>query len=164
MISLVHVVHWMKGNSTRTEAVATDKEGDDDVKGWLEGCVRKIWWFEVDQSWRQQIRRTTTPPIFSSGMLDILLIEWCYQGWKPFGSSTGSTGASSNPDTLGRARTMEKTHHWSRDAGNQWWWPWSLGMHDTTLQRPHDRDHWHLRMNSQEDIVLINVQLDLRSK
>ena len=40
----VHVLHWMKGNSTRTEAVATDEEGDDDVKGW----------FEVDQSWRQQ--------------------------------------------------------------------------------------------------------------
>ena len=31
--SLVHVLHWMKGNSTRTEAVATDEEGDDDVKG-----------------------------------------------------------------------------------------------------------------------------------
>ena len=52
--SLVHVLHWIKGNSTRTEAVATDEEGDDDVKGWLEGCVHKRWWFEVDQSWRQQ--------------------------------------------------------------------------------------------------------------
>ena len=63
---------------------------------------------------RGKIRRTMTPPIFSSGMLDILLIEWCYQGRKPFGSSTRSTGASSNPDTLGKTRTMEKTHHWSR--------------------------------------------------
>ena len=50
----VHILHWMKGNSTRTEVVATDEEGDDDVKGWLEGCVHKRWWFEVDQSWRQQ--------------------------------------------------------------------------------------------------------------
>ena len=29
----VHILHWMKGNSTRTEVVATDEEGDDDVKG-----------------------------------------------------------------------------------------------------------------------------------
>ena len=58
-----------------------------------------------------KIRRTTTPPVFSSGMLDILLIERCYQGRKPFGSSTQSTGASTNPDTLGKARIMEKTHH-----------------------------------------------------
>ena len=51
--------------------------------------------------------------IFSSGMLDILLVEWCYQGRKPLRSSTQSTGASTNPDTLGKARIMEKTHHWS---------------------------------------------------
>src|SRR4029079_10691327 len=59
-----------------------------------------------------KMRRTTTPPIFSSGKLDILLIERCYQGRKPFGSSTQSTGASFDPDTLGKARTME-TDHWS---------------------------------------------------
>ena len=66
-----------------------------------------------------KIRRITIPPIFSSRMLDILLIEWCYQERKSFGSSTRSTWASSNPDTLGRAITMEKTHHWSRDI---FWW------------------------------------------
>ena len=62
-----------------------------------------------------KIRRTKTPPIFSSGMLDILLIERCYQGRKPFGSSTRNTGASSNPDTMGKARTME-TDHWIHDT------------------------------------------------
>jgi len=36
--------------------------------------------------------------------------------------------------------------------------------HDKTLQRPHDWDHWHLRMNSQEDTILINILLDLRRK
>ena len=49
-------------------------------------------------------------------------------------------------------------------SSNQWWWPWRLGTHDKTLQRPHDWDHWHLRMNSQEDTILINILLDLRRK
>jgi hypothetical protein len=84
-----------------------------------------------------KIRRTMTPPIFSNGMLDILLVEWCSQGRKLFGSSTRSTGASSNPDALGEARTMEKTHHWSH--GTRWWTNGddleSLGMHNMTLQR-----------------------------
>jgi hypothetical protein len=65
-----------------------------------------------------KIRRTTTPPIFSSGMLDILLIEWCYQRKRPLWSSTQSTGASFDPDTLGKARTME-TNHWSH--ATRWW-------------------------------------------
>lgn len=42
----------MKEQYDKKEATANDEEGDDDVKGWLEGRVRKKWWIEVDQSWR----------------------------------------------------------------------------------------------------------------
>ena len=112
-----------------------------------------------------KIRRIMTPPIFSSGMLDILLVEWCYQGRKPLKSSTQSTGASTNPDTLGKARIMKKTHHWAMLlTGESMVMTLKPRTHDKTLQRPHDWDHWHLRMNSQDDTILINILLDLRRK
>ena len=42
--------------------------------------------------------------------------------------------ASSNPDTLGKARTMRRHIIGPMQlAGDQWWWPWSLGMHNMTL-------------------------------
>ena len=60
----------MKGNSTRTKAVATDEEGDD----W-KAVYAKDDDLKLTKARGNKIRRTTTPPIFSSGMLDILLIE-----------------------------------------------------------------------------------------
>jgi len=51
------------------------------------------------------------------GMLKKLLVE-CNQRKRPLWSSTRSTGASFDPDTLGKARTME-TYHWSH--ATRWW-------------------------------------------
>ena len=70
---MVHVLHWMKGNSTRTEAVATDEEGDDD-DDW-KAVYTKDDDLKLTKAGGNKIRRIMTPPIFSSGMLDILLIE-----------------------------------------------------------------------------------------
>ena len=96
-----------------------------------------------------KIRRTTTPPIFSSGMLDILLIEWCYQGRKLFGSSTRSTGASSIPTP------WVKQEQWRRHiieavifAGESMVMTLKPRMHNKTLRRPQDQDHRHLRIDS----------------
>ena len=50
-------------------------------------------------------------------MLKKLLVE-CNQRKRPLWSSTQSTGASFDPDTLGKARTME-TDHWSH--ATRWW-------------------------------------------
>ena len=63
----------MKGNSTRTEAVATDEEGDDD-DDW-KAVYAKDDDLKLTKAGGNKIRITTTPPIFSSEMLDILLIE-----------------------------------------------------------------------------------------
>ena len=63
----------MKGNSTRTAAVATDEEGDDD-DDW-KAVYTKDDDLKLTKAVGNKIRRTTTSPIFSSEMLDILLIE-----------------------------------------------------------------------------------------
>ena len=63
----------MKGNSTITEAVATDEEGDDN-DDW-KAVYTKDDDLKLTKAGGNKIRRTTTPPIFSSEMLDILLIE-----------------------------------------------------------------------------------------
>ena len=64
----------MKGNST-TDAVATDEKvmtmSNDDWKA----VYAKDDDLKLTKAGGNKIRRTTTPHIFSSGMLDILLIE-----------------------------------------------------------------------------------------
>ena len=63
----------------RTEAVATDEEGDDVSKDDWKAVYAKDDDLKLTKARGNKIRRTTTPPIFSSGMLDILLVE-CNQG------------------------------------------------------------------------------------
>ena len=70
----------MKGNSTRTEAVATDEEGDDD-DDW-KAVYTKDDDLKLTKAGGNKIRRTRTPPIFSSEMLKKLLVE-CNQRKRP---------------------------------------------------------------------------------
>ena len=71
---MIHVLHWMKGNST-TEAVATDEKVMTMSKDDWKDVYAKDNDLKLTKAGNNKIRRTTTPPIFSSGMLDILLIE-----------------------------------------------------------------------------------------
>ena len=70
----------MKGNSTRTEEVATDEEGDDD-DDW-KAVYTKDDDLKLTKARGNKIRRTRTPPIFSSEMLKKLLVE-CNQRKRP---------------------------------------------------------------------------------
>ena len=72
---MVHVLHWMKRNSTRIEAVATEKKVMTISKDDWKAVYAKDDDLKLTKAGGNKIRRTTTPPIFSSGMLDILLIE-----------------------------------------------------------------------------------------
>ena len=71
---MVHVLHWMKGNSM-IEVVATDEKVMTMSKDDWKAVYAKDDDLKLTKAGGNKIRRTTTPPIFSSGMLDILLIE-----------------------------------------------------------------------------------------
>ena len=71
---MVHVLQWMKGNST-TEAVATDEKVMMMSKDDWKVVYTKDNDLKLTKAGGNNIRRAMTPPIFSSGMLDILLIE-----------------------------------------------------------------------------------------
>ena len=71
---MVHVLHWMKGNSM-TEAVATDEKVMKMSKDDWKAVYAKDDDLKLTKAEGNKIRRTMTPPIFSSGMLNILLIE-----------------------------------------------------------------------------------------
>ena len=71
---MVHILHWMKGNSM-TEAVAIDEKVMTMSKDDWKAVYAKDDDLKLTKAGGNKIRRTTTPPIFSSGMLDILLIE-----------------------------------------------------------------------------------------
>ena len=72
---MVYVLHWMKGNSTRTEAVAIDEKVMTMSKDDWKAVYAKDDDLKLTKAEGNKIRRTMTPPIFSSGMLNILLIE-----------------------------------------------------------------------------------------
>ena len=94
-----------------TEKVMTMSKDD-----WKAECTKDDD-LKLTKAGGNKIRRIMTPPIFSSGMLDILLVE-CNQRKRPLWSSTQSMGASFDPDTLGKARTMD-TDHWCH--ATRWW-------------------------------------------
>ena len=71
---MVHVLHWMKGNST-TVAIATDEKVMTMSKDDWKAVYAKDDDLKLIKAGGNKIRRTTTPPIFSCGTLDILLIE-----------------------------------------------------------------------------------------
>ena len=71
---MVHVLYWMKGNSI-TEAVAIDEKVMTMSKDDWKAVYTKDDDLKLTKAGGNKIRRTATPPIFSSGMLEILLIE-----------------------------------------------------------------------------------------
>ena len=71
---MVHVLHWMKGNST-IEAVATDEKVMTMSKDDWKAVYAKDDDLKLTKVGGNKIRRTKTPPIFSGGMVNILLIE-----------------------------------------------------------------------------------------
>ena len=72
---MVHVLHCMKGDSTRTEAVEPTKKVMMMSKDDWKAVYAKDDDLKLTKAGGNKIRRTTTPPIFSSGVLDMLLIE-----------------------------------------------------------------------------------------
>ena len=71
---MIHVLNWMKGNSM-TKIVATDEKVMTMSKDDWKAVYAKDDDLKLTKAGGNKIRRTTTPPIFTSGMLDILLIE-----------------------------------------------------------------------------------------
>ena len=73
--TLVYVLYWMKEKFNEKEAATSNREGDDDVKHDEEALCTKDDDLKLIKAGGNKIRRNMTPPIFSSGTLDILLIE-----------------------------------------------------------------------------------------
>ena len=71
---MAHVLNWMKGNSM-TKTVATDEKVMTMSKDDWKAVYAKDDDLKLTKAGGNKITRTATPPIFSSGMLDILLIE-----------------------------------------------------------------------------------------